>query len=152
MRTGQRSLAAFFADGLKAELECECVFLGSGSIRCEREYGSGTMYSYADLMTSLPYGDELRFVIELPGSVIAATASESRQGWPETELGVSAQFDSRTIMDDNGTITHINGEAFDPERLYTVGVRRYVATKMPGIKDYTAQNPEVLPWASAQQL
>lgn len=118
---GSSALATAAKNGLGAD----CCIIHAGAIRAGQEYTDDEWFSYADLKTEMPHSCEMA-VVRLMGSILKDTMLFSRKESfrsPPVSSGGFLHGDNQLIMTkDNLGIKSIDGEPFDPERVYNVAL------------------------------
>lgn len=135
VRLKQTTMGHFLCNGLRDELEVDCVLFDGGNIRGNRDYdvipqGSDEnlcsagkrAFTLADLETELPWPSEMTVVL-LTGAELLSAVQCSRSHVPQ-EFGGFFQTDDGiyTHDDDQTSVTHVGGEPLYAEQNYRVGI------------------------------
>jgi Ca2+-binding EF-hand superfamily protein len=124
---------------LRNAFGADCAMINAGNIRGNTEYPTDLKnFTYSNLQTEMPF-ESVVFDLQLPGKVINETVSFTR-AWslqePPVEKGCYMQLDESMTWDrETNTVTHINKEPLDPDRMYECVVLWQVA--MEGIDQVT---------------
>ena len=117
LRVEQRTMGRMMASLLRDSLLGDCCILPSGTIRRGHIYdATHTSFTYRDLVSELPFEDEV-VVVDFPGHVIEAAIKFSH-GPLRKGMGGYMQVDSGIELDEDSNIVMINGQNFEPNRLY----------------------------------
>lgn len=119
---------------IKASLRgVDLVLLQGGTFRGARDYEVGTSFTYNHLLEEMPYETEIA-VIDIPGWVLQAAIAHTR-GTPDAENPGYLHADPGTHIEayPGLEITRINGAAFDPEKMYEVGIYQALLAGMDEI-------------------
>lgn len=136
VRKVQTSIGHLLCNGLRDELQVDCILFDSGNIRGNCDYPLPDAreavlkhrsevrcaFTLADLETELPWTSEMT-VVPMRGSQIMEAVAWSRSHLP-TEFGGFLQADDGvwTKEDDQAAVTHIAGEPIDADESYRVGI------------------------------
>ncbi|RYZ66745.1 MAG: hypothetical protein EOP08_04270 [Proteobacteria bacterium] len=143
-RVRQTTLGTLFASRIRrAMLADACVFNGGG-IRGAREYTE--RFSFGDLETEVPFANEL-VVVPMPGSVLASAIVFSRSHAPVEFSGFLQTCDALVLGPDHVPVS-VQGEPFDPARIYRVALVRNFFTGMDGVLplvEFARASPGAIP-------
>ena len=112
----------------------DIVMLQGGCVRGQRDYEQGTSFTYGDLMEELPFETEIA-TIQIPGKVLQEAIAITRST-PEQEAPNYLHADMDVVIEDYPSlkIVSINHEAFDPNKMYNVGIYQFLLTGLNEIK------------------
>jgi 2',3'-cyclic-nucleotide 2'-phosphodiesterase (5'-nucleotidase family) len=130
--------------GLKSS-GVEIALLNGGNIRGRSDYEPGP-FTMGHLFKENPW-DNCMAIVPIPGSVLADAIYVSRTQ-PEGQKPGFLHADDGAEVTEEHKLVKVNGEAFDPEKVYTVAVLVHLLTGMDNIKplvDYFASRPTQIP-------
>lgn len=111
-------------------------------MRAGARYEAGP-FTMGDLFKEFAF-DCNQAVIQLPGIIINESAFNSRTGAkPAPDF---LHFDEQVLFDQEGQIQEINGQTFDPDRIYTVSVYHFLVSggnKIEPLLSYVTSSLEV---------
>uniref|UniRef100_A0A7S4BG94 5'-Nucleotidase C-terminal domain-containing protein n=1 Tax=Chrysotila carterae TaxID=13221 RepID=A0A7S4BG94_CHRCT len=127
VRHESSGLATFLLTMVKKGLrkdKVELVLLQGGGIRGSADYQAGP-FTMGDLYKEFGFDTHMA-VIPLKGQIIAESIFNSRSAPKPAPNFLHA--DDAAEIDDEHKIVKINGEPFDPERIYTVATYQFLLT------------------------
>lgn len=159
------ALGSLFGTYIKRELETEVAMINGATIKARSDFASGQV-SLADLNTVLPFPTKL-ISTKIPGHVLqhAVRFSRSNRPWEAEKRGF-LQLDGEVVIknptvsgvygakpddikpEEFDTIVEIDGEPFEPERVYTVALPRNLLNgfcEIEPLMEYSQNNPGVVP-------
>ncbi len=129
VRTQETNLSSTIASSILQGTNADIAFMNGGGIRASIESGDITM---GELITVLPFGNAL-ITKDMLGSDIIAAIEHGVNSLPETAghfphlAGVNVVIDpSKPVGSRFVSITMENGDAFDPNKTYTVGLNEFM--------------------------
>ncbi|WP_133545998.1 bifunctional UDP-sugar hydrolase/5'-nucleotidase UshA [Mesocricetibacter intestinalis] len=125
VRFQQTNLGRLIAEAQRQRVKADIGIMNSGGIRAGINAGE---VSYRDILQVQPFGNQLSYV-ELKGQALLDFLTEA--ALKQTDSGAYAQFAGVSMQIDRraGTIDQlrIQGEAFDPNRIYRISMPSYIA-------------------------
>ena len=114
--------------------DIDIVMLQGGCVRGQRDYDAGSSFTYGDLLEELPFTTEIA-TIAIPGNVLQEAIAITRST-PEQEAPNYLHADFDVVIEDYPSlkIVSINGEPFDPEKVYNLGIYQFLLTGLNEIK------------------
>lgn len=120
-RKQQTTIGALICSKLRDCLGAHaCVFNGGG-IRASKNYDH--CLTYGDLEAEVPFDNEI-VSVPIHGRALAEAVKFSRSKAPALESGGYLQVDDRMTVSAENDITAVDGEPFDPNRVYDVAMPR----------------------------
>ncbi|KAL7571185.1 hypothetical protein ACA910_008847 [Epithemia clementina (nom. ined.)] len=124
--TGTTALATMLRMGMR----CQACFINAGCVRGNKVYNNPNeeeecsyFFTWNDLKTEMPFATEMT-VTAMPGHVMEATITHSRQGQWETEPVAKGGYlhtcDHICYNNETRRIDRIMGAPYDPSRIYLV--------------------------------
>eukprot|EP00931_Biecheleriopsis_adriatica_P064192 TRINITY_DN39015_c0_g1_i1.p1 TRINITY_DN39015_c0_g1~~TRINITY_DN39015_c0_g1_i1.p1 ORF type:complete len:924 (-),score=135.39 TRINITY_DN39015_c0_g1_i1:279-3050(-) len=128
----QTAMGYFLCDGIRQELEVDCVLFDGGNIRGNMDYkpkpghprdptGKTWYFTVRDLARELPWPSEM-VTVNMTGEEIRNAVRWSRElkgdrgGFLQVDSGIKVQ------SGDQADVTHIAGKPVKPDESYTVGL------------------------------
>jgi len=150
------ALASALLQRVKLALDgVEIVLLPGGAIQ-GRSLHDGP-FTYSDLMKELPFDTEMA-IIYVPGKIIAESIMNSRST-PAVVRPSYLHTDEDCFFDDVQTLSHIDNQKLDPEKLYEVAIYQLLlkgtADVIQPLLSYVQQNvalPDLRYCLSAKHL
>jgi len=113
----------------------DLVFLQGGNVRgMTPEYKAGP-FTYGDLMKEFAF-DTHQAIVQLPGEVIEASIRSSRTS-TDGAKPFFLHTDSEVEFGDGWSLKKINGQPFDPKKMYTIGTYQFLLNGMGNIEPMT---------------
>ena len=141
-------LVTFLLDWIKRALKkdgVELVLTSGGSIRGQASYKPGP-FTLGQLYSEFGFETE-QAIVQLPGKIIAEAIHFTRTS-SKGEKPAYLHADSDCKLDANHNVLSIDGNVFDPERLYTVSIYQLLLMGMNDIQPlmkYVKENPVRVP-------
>lgn len=129
-------LVSFFLSIVKRSMpNVELVFLQGGNVRgMTPEYKPGP-FSFGDLMNEFAFDTNMA-TVQLPGGVLEASIRSSRTS-TDGAKPFFLHTDMEAVFGKGGYLEQINGQPFDPNRMYTVGTYQFLLNGMGNIEPMT---------------
>lgn len=128
-------VASTLCSYIKNSLEdVDIVMLQGGCVRRNHYYQGGTSFTYGDLLEELPFDTEIA-TLQVPGQILQ-DAIYSTRSTPDREAPNFLHADFDVIIEDYPSlkIVSINHAAFDPEKIYNLGIYQFLLTGLNEIK------------------
>jgi hypothetical protein len=124
-------------------MRVDAVLLMGGNIRGGTDYKSQPFFSLEALEAEIN-ADETLGIVPMPGWLVEAGTVATHSGPP---IPGWMQYDVDVIETDDGRITHVGGEALDPQRMYRVATKIGDLTngQSAPLTSYYKANPELIP-------
>lgn len=140
VRSGENAFANALADALRAAMEADVALINGGTIRGDRQYAAGTLWTRRDIQTEIPYHDTAA-LLEVTGRQLR-DALESGYSGIEQELGRFPHLsNARVVVDASQPAGRriveltVGGKPVEPAGRYRLATGSYIAQGSDG---YTA--------------
>lgn len=131
IRCQETSMGNLIADALRFNCNADLAIINSGVMRGDRIYEPGTMITFKDILSELPFGN-ICFLVEITGEEIlealenGVSQIESKAGRFPQVSGIEYAFDLNLQPGKRVTYAGINGLALDRKSLYKVATVDYM--------------------------
>ncbi|KAJ9471147.1 Mannosylglucosyl-3-phosphoglycerate phosphatase [Diplonema papillatum] len=140
IRTRETNAANLIADIMRRATSADVALLNSGTLRADRVFPAGEI-TYRDLVSLLPLLDGM-VVISLTGSALIAALENGISKYPRLEgrfpcvSGVRFSFRHNAESLNELVDVSVRGEPIDPERMYSVATKGYLAAGKDGYTSF----------------
>ena len=136
VRLKESNIGNFVADLMRLYYGADCALIASGTIRGDQVYPPGIIRA-KDLLNCFPFEDPC-VVSKLPGKAILQALENSVSTYPALEgrfpqvSNITFSFDPKGPPNKRVRDITIAGQPYDPERLYVLATRDYMARGKDG--------------------
>lgn len=131
VRSQETTVGNLIADALRFSCKADVAIISGGIIRGDRTYAPGTMITFKDILSELPFGN-ICYLVEITGEEIlealenGVSQIEGKAGRFSQVSGIEYAFDSNQIPGRRITYAGINGLPLDRKGLYRVATVDYM--------------------------
>ncbi|MCW2243905.1 bifunctional metallophosphatase/5'-nucleotidase [Azospirillum canadense] len=140
VRGGENAFANALADALRAAMEADVALVNGGTIRGDRQYAAGTLWTRRDIQTEIPYHDTA-VLLEVTGQQLRDALESGYSGIEQAQGRFPHLSNARVLVDASRPAGQriveltIGGKPVDPAARYRLATGSYIAQGSDG---YTA--------------
>ncbi len=130
VRSRETAIGNLFADAVRASVNTDVAFLNGGGIRGNRRYKSGQWLTARDILTELPFNNNV-VVLAVRGSVLKAAIEHGISGvntgrFPQVS-GLKIFYERVRLKGAQVIAIEVNGKPLEPSRTYRVATIDFIA-------------------------
>lgn len=130
VRSRETAIGNLFADAVRASVDADVAFLNGGGIRGNRRYKAGQWLTARDILTELPFNNNV-VVLAVRGSVLKAAIEYGISGkntgrFPQVS-GLKIFYEPIRGKGSQVVAIEVNNKPLDPNRTYRVATIDFIA-------------------------
>ncbi|MBP2291637.1 bifunctional metallophosphatase/5'-nucleotidase [Azospirillum rugosum] len=140
VRGGENAFANALADALRAAMEADVALVNGGTIRGDRQYAAGTLWTRRDIQTEIPYHDTA-VLLEVTGQQLRDALESGYSGIEQAQGRFPHLSNARVLVDASRPAGRriveltVGGKPVEPAARYRLATGSYIAQGSDG---YTA--------------